>query len=70
VIRKHRSDGTLALAGLFEEVSPLELTRVVRLPVHGNAVEGILESLTRAGVDHAGLADVKQRFATLEESLP
>lgn len=52
------SDGALALAGLLEEVGPLKLTGVVGLPVHGDSIECVLESLAGAGVHHAGLRDV------------
>ena len=63
----------LAFAGFFEEVCPFELTWVVGLPVHGNAVECVLESLSRAGVHHAGLPKVSSvrswiRLAYLDAS--
>ena len=50
-------DCAFPFAGLLEEVSPLQLAWVVCLPVHGNAVERILQGLARAGIDHAGLSE-------------
>lgn len=52
---KYCLNDALALAGLLEQVGPLKLTWIIGLPVHGNAVQGILEGFARAGVHHAGL---------------
>jgi len=46
-------DCSLAFACLLQQVGPLQLARVVRLPVHGDAVESVLQGFTGAGVDHA-----------------
>ena len=45
----------LALAGFLEQICPLELTWVVRLPIHGDAVESVLQGFPGAGVHHARL---------------
>src|SRR5690242_8267283 len=57
--------GTLAFAGLLEQICPLEFAWVIGLPVHSNTVECVLESLPRAGINHARLL-LSQRL--LEDS--
>jgi hypothetical protein len=51
-------DRSLALAGFLEQIGPLQFTRVVCLPVHGDTVQSVLESLAGAGVDHARLREI------------
>ena len=58
VVQQHQVstlDCAFALASLLEKVGPFQLAWVICLPVHGNTVERILQGLTRAGIDHAGL---------------
>ena len=46
----------LAFAGLLQQICPFKLTCVICLPVHGDAVERVLQSFSGAGVHHARLS--------------